>query len=212
MREFPEISKDTELDALQTIFFADGEFDGQPRRVCKVKYLLALSLRGPDVPDEVEKLRAELAQHPLEQIERDIGRLYAVRNWRAHLVACLALAAGYVTEGSIRALWQCLHHGSWASPQLAATAAFVDPAFTSNAPPLLADHGTYYKSIVALAGVLHGEFRITLPEGSPAVKNLAEALTIDRDNTQALALNWLASLRNSFGPEYNPASSSLLEG
>lgn len=211
MLEFPSISIDVEHDALQTIFFADGEFEGRPSRICKVKYLVALSLRGPEVSEEIEKLRAELAQYPLEHVERDIGRLYTARNWRAHLVACLALAAGYATESSTRFLWQCLHQGSWASPQLASTAAFIDPSFVSNALPLLADHGTYYKSIVALAGILKGECHTTPSERSPAAQNLVEALAIDRDNSAERAQNWLANLRHTCGPIYSPARSNLFK-
>lgn len=206
MREFPPITREIENDALQTIFFTDGEFEGRPCRVSKTNYLATLSLRGPEISEEVEKLRLELSRHSLEQLEEDIGRLYAARNWRVHLMACVALAVGFATESTIQALWRCVTLGSWVSPQLVATAAFVDPDFSSKAAVLVADHNTYYKSIVALADILAKEFAVIPSEGSVARQNVVEALTIDRDNSGELALGWLANLRKAFGLTYSPTS------
>jgi hypothetical protein len=202
MREFPPISKEIENEALQTIFFTDGEFEGRPCRVRKINYLATLSLRGPEVAKEVEKLRVELTLHPLGLLESDIGRLYAARNWRVHLMACVAVAAGFATESTIRALWGCLSLGSWVSPQLASTAAFIDTDFAEKASSLVADHGTYYKSTVALSAILAEEFKVVPLEGSAAERNVIEASEIDSDNSGGIALGWLANLRNTFGSVY----------
>jgi hypothetical protein len=203
MREFPAIDSEVESHALQTIFFEDGESEGRACRIPKLNYLLLLSLRDPDIPGKIEKFRLELAQYPLEDLERDIGRLYAARNWRLHLIACVAVASGFATENTMDALWKCLSQGSWASPQLAATAAFVDLEFVSKASSLIADDRTYYKSIVALADILEKEFDVVLPEGSAAGANLVEALTIDSDGSGKRAVGWLTHLRGAVGPVSN---------
>jgi hypothetical protein len=198
MRDFPPIDHDAEADALQTLFFSDGEFEGRPHRVSRANYLAFLSLRGAEIAVEVEKLRAELSQHSREDMERDISRLLRASNWRFHNIACVALAAVNPTAGAVEALWQRVLLGSWTSPQLVATAAYVDSSFKERAGVAVASRDTYFKSIVPLAAVLQSEFGTVPSEGSPAHALLLEAQGLDRDRSGDIAVSWLANLRAAF--------------
>jgi hypothetical protein len=207
MHDFPKIDREAEADGMRTLFFMDGEFEGKPCRVSSANYLAFLSMRGDEINSEVEKLRRVLGQHTAEELERDIARLLNARNWRFHNIACVALAVGRSSERSIAALWECLSSGSWTSPQLAATAAYIDPLFQAKALGAVENHVTYYKSIVSLAEILKSDLGVSLPEASGANKNLLEARSIDRDNSGAIAIGWLANLRNAFGPTFNSSGS-----
>jgi hypothetical protein len=110
-----------------------------------------------------------------------------------------SVAAGFVTDRSLHSLWTCIHSGSWTSPQLVATAAYVDPDFEQKALHLLTEHSTYFKSIVPLAEILRVEYGSDWPDGTSASINLREAQEIDRDNSGAIGLGWLANLRLAFG-------------
>jgi len=50
-------------------------------------------------------------------------------HWRPQIVACTALLIGQATESDIAEVWDALDRGSWASPQLVATASVIDPDF-----------------------------------------------------------------------------------
>ncbi|MFV0674225.1 hypothetical protein [Variovorax sp. tm] len=202
MHEFPKIDNQAEAAASQTVFFADGEFEGRPYRASRVNYLAFLSLRGAEIAGEIEKLRALFAEHPLALLEQDVICLLTARNWRFHNIACVALAAGFVTDRSLASLWECIHSGSWTSPQLVATAAYVDSGYEQKARQLLTDHSTFFKSIVPLAEILFAERGLTALEGAVAFANLQEARAIDRDNSGEIGLGWLANLRGAFGPNF----------
>jgi hypothetical protein len=199
VRTFPQIDKQAEAAASQTMFFTDGEFEGRPYRRSRTNYLAFLSMRGPEVEGEIGKLRALFTEHPTEVLEQDVICLLTARNWRVHNIACVAMAAGFVTDNTVASLWKCIHYGSWTSPQLVATAAYVDAAFERKALQLMADHSTYFKSIVPLAEILRAERGLVQLEGTPEFANLQEARTIDRDNSGAIGLGWLANLRAAFG-------------
>jgi hypothetical protein len=202
MREFPPIDRQAEAAASQTVFFTDAEFEGRPVRTSRANYLAFLSMRGTEVEGEINKLRAVFAEHSPEVLERDIISLLTSRNWRYHNIACAAIAAGFVTDRALESLWKCIHDGSWTSPQSAATAAYVDPGFPTRAVHLLADHSTYFKSIVPLAEILYAEHDVTSLEGSAVTANVHEARTIDRDNSGAVGMHWLANLRTAFGLKF----------
>jgi hypothetical protein len=202
MHEFPPIDRHAEAAASQTVFFTNSEFEGRPVRTSRANYLAFLSMRGTEVEDEINKLRAVFAEHPLEVLERDIICLLTSRNWRYHNIACAAIAAGFVTDRSTESLWKCIKDGSWTSPQLVATAAYVDTSFPLRAVHQLADHSTYFKSIVPLAEILYAEYDVTSPEGSAVTTNVQEARTIDRDNSGAIGIHWLANLRTAFGVQF----------
>jgi hypothetical protein len=199
VREFPQIDRQTEAAASQTVFFTDGEFEGRPYRMNRINYLAFLSMRGPEVESEIGKLRALFVEHPIEVLERDVICLLTARNWRVHNIACVAMAAGLVTDRSLASLWKCIHDGSWTSPQLVATAAYIDAGFERKALQLLIDHSTYFKSIVPLAEILRAEHGSVQLEGTPEFANLQEARTIDKDNSGAIGLGWLANLCAAFG-------------
>jgi hypothetical protein len=57
-------------------------------------------------------------QHLLEEV-----------GWRAQLVGAFALAVAGGDQKACTALWRAMDSGSWVSPQLAATAFLIDPAF-----------------------------------------------------------------------------------
>jgi len=207
MREFPPIDREAEADAMRTLFFEDAEFEGRPCRVSRANYLAFLSMRGDDVAIEVRKLRSFFAQHSPEEMARDIVRLLKARNWRFHNIACVALASGYGSDRAIAALWGCLRAGSWTSPQLSATAAYVDSEFKEKALEAIKGHDTYFKSIVSLAGKLRNDVGAVHQEASEVDLNIQEALSIDRDNSGAIAVGWLANLRDAFGPTYSSRGS-----
>ena len=52
MLDFPNINREAEANALQTLFFTDGEFKGRPCRISGANYLAFLSLRGSDIAPE----------------------------------------------------------------------------------------------------------------------------------------------------------------
>ncbi|MDM0058289.1 hypothetical protein [Variovorax fucosicus] len=202
MRDFPGIDKEAESAALRTVFFTDGEFEGRPYRASRANYLAFLSLRGVEINAEIGKLRALFAEHPVSLLEQDVICLLTARNWRFHNIACVVLAAGFIADRSLAALWACIHSGSWTSPQLVATAAYVDSRYQQKARELLADHSTYFKSIVPLAEILAAEHGLTEVEGDTAFANLQEARAIDRDNSGAIGISWLANLRGAFGSSF----------
>lgn len=202
MRDFPSIDDEAEAAAMQTVFFTDGEFEGRPYRASRANYLAFLSLRGSEINGEIEKLRALFAEYPVALLEQDVICLLTARNWRFHNIACVVLAAGFITDRSLVALWACIHSGSWTSPQLVATAAYVDSRYDQKARQLLTDHSTYFKSIVPLAEILFSERGVTALEDETALANLQEARDIDRDNSGAIGIGWLANLRRAFGPSF----------
>jgi hypothetical protein len=193
MHKFPPIDREIEDAALQTLFFQDSEFEGRKCRLSVADYLAFLSMRGPKVRDEIAKLRTALAQPSPTHLERDIIALLRARNWRHHNLACVAIACSGASETLLLELWRCIQSGSWTSPQLAATAAFTDPAFYQKGLQLVEDHSTYYKSIVSLASLLNAtQPEITLSELARA--NLSEAETIDQDHSGDIAVAWYQNL------------------
>jgi hypothetical protein len=199
MREFGKIDRDAEDRAMQTLFFRESVFEGKACKLAVANYLAFLSLRGSEVADEVLKLRNALSEPAPEHLERDLALLLRARNWRFHNIACVALACQEPSAFLLSELWGCISLGSWTSPQLAATAAFVDSAFHSNASRLLESRLTYYKSLVSLGALVSsGSFG---PPGLSvqAQENFNEARQLDRDNSGEIALAWHQNLRAAFG-------------
>lgn len=197
MRDFPPLNREAEDAALQTLFFRDSEFEGRSCRLSIGNYLAFLSLRGTEIQQEISKLRNALAEPTSAHLERDLARLLRARNWRFHNIACVAIACVGASEEALGELWSCIRAGSWTSPQLAATAAFVDPGFPQKALQLVEESATYYKSIVALAALLR-ESRPELVLSDVASANLTEATSIDRDNSGAIAVSWRKNLVEAF--------------
>jgi hypothetical protein len=196
MNQHPKINKQDEEASMNTIFFKDGEFEGRPVRVSRANYLAFLSMRGEEIPQEVQKLKEIFSQFSADEIENDLILLLTAVNWRVHNIACVFIALGFHSEGVLRALWKRIREGSWVSPQLVATAAFVDPNFEKNAKELLASKSTYYKSIVALGQVLKTQYGVKFWPGKRWL-NIRAAKKYDRDNSGAIALGWGESLRSA---------------
>ena len=197
MREFPPLDREAEAAALKTLFFCDSEFEGQTCKLSIANYLAFLSLRGSEIQDEVCKLRSALTQPTPAHLERDIVRLLRARNWRFHNIACVAIACAGASNSVIAELWACIEAGSWTSPQLAATAAYIDPEFMQKAIQLVEDHRTYYKSIVALAALL-SELSPGTTLSDAALECLSEATSMDRDNAGTIATSWKRNLEEAF--------------
>src|SRR5882724_2217793 len=198
MRDFPPIDREAEAAALRTLFFQDSEFEGKTCKLSVANYLAFLSLRGPEIHEEIAKLRSALTQPMSAHLERDLTLLLRARNWRFHNIACVAIACSGASETLLAELWLCIRSGSWTSQQLVATAAYVDPDFQRKAALLVDDQTTYYKSIVSLAELLAAKApKFALPE--PARANLSEATAIDRDNSGTIAVGWYKNLVEAFG-------------
>jgi hypothetical protein len=197
MREFPPIDQEAEAAALQTLFFQDSEFEGITCRLSIANYLAFLSLRGSEVQEEIFKIRSALAQPSPALLERDLTSLLRAPNWRFHNIACVAIACGGASAILLAELWRCIRAGSWTSPQLAATAAYVDPEFQQMAALLIEDQATYFKSIVSLAALLAAKMpELSLSEVAQA--NLSEATAIDRDNSGVIAVGWYQNVVEAF--------------
>jgi hypothetical protein len=198
MQDFGQIDAQVENRAMQTLFFHESTFDGKVCRISVANYLAFLSLRGPEIADEIARLRLVLAEPTPEHLERDLTYLLQARNWRFHNIACVAIACRGASTVLLCELWACIARGSWTSPQLAATAAFVDPGFPTKALMAVEDRATHYKSIVGLAALLTHRFKVT-QLSEKARKNLAEASRLDRDNAGSIALAWHKNLHEAFG-------------
>jgi hypothetical protein len=197
MRDFPPINREAEDAALQTLFFRDSEFEGRTCRLSIANYLAFLSLRGSEIREEISRLRNALAEPASAHLERDLATLLRARNWRFHNIACVAIACIGASEATLRELWSCIGAGSWTSPQLAATAAYVDPDFAQKAMQLVEESATYYKSIVSLAALLSAH-RSEPQLSNIASSNLTEATSIDRDNSGDIAVSWHQNLVEAF--------------
>jgi hypothetical protein len=194
MREFGPIDREVEARAMKTIFFTDSVFEGQACRLSVVNYLAFLSLRGAEIAQEVVKLRQAFSAPSRAHFEHDLALLFRARNWRFHNIACVALACAGPSDQLLAELWSCIRIGSWTSPQLAATAAYVDSGFDSKAMALVEDHRTYYKSIVGLATLLSERQTMRPALSAAANANIAEATQIDRDNLGQIAVAWHKNL------------------
>lgn len=196
MFDAPKIDQTLEDAASNTCFFTDGEFEGRKTRVSKANYLALLSMRGAEIPVEVERLRSLFKEVPEVTLENDIISLLSAVNWRYHNIACVFIALGFSSSRILEALWKRVNEGSWVSPQLAATAALVDSEFKTKASALIASSKTNYKSIVALAELLKKRHRTRFLWGV-ARSNIRAARKYDRDNSGAIALGWLESLQGA---------------
>lgn len=138
--------------------------------------------------------------------------LLRARDWRFHNIACVAIACRRVSGPVLSELWRCIRAGSWASPQLCATAAHVDPGFQEKAASLLEDRATYYKSISALA-VLLAETAPRAMLSQTALANIEEAAAIDLGGSGVIAGRWHRSLAEAFsGAAMAPSAESSIRG
>ncbi|SFL21036.1 hypothetical protein [Lysobacter sp. cf310] len=213
MRDFPPADPKAEEAALQTLFFQDSEFEGKACRLSVANYLAFMSLRGPQAQAEIDKLRRAIAEPTQAHLERDLALLLRARDWRFHNIACVAIACRRVSDPVLSELWRCIRAGSWASPQLCATAAHVDPDFQEKAASLLEDRATYYKSISALAALL-AETAPHAALSQTAIVNIEEAAAIDFGGSGVIAGRWRRSLAEAFsgGAAMAPSAESNISG
>jgi hypothetical protein len=104
-------------------------FERGPVRV--PAYLVLLNLHGDDTPAIVNQLREAVAASG-DKVEELIARMLATPNWRVQLIGAAALLIAGSSNG-IKALWAALDRPCWTSPQLAAVASRIDPAFLAEA-------------------------------------------------------------------------------
>ena len=99
-----------------------------------------LVLLGPR-PYEPAAINAtrECAVRSGANLDDEVCALLAVRNWRAQIVAATTFFVAGSTERRLAALWDAISQPSWISPQLAATAAHIDPEFAAKAHARIAE-------------------------------------------------------------------------
>jgi hypothetical protein len=78
------------------------------------------------------------------------------RNWRGHVIACAAALIGGGGQAFEDAVWRAFDTGSWAAPQLVATAFLVDAQFEAHAEQrLLSPARRGPKAIASLVRAYH---------------------------------------------------------
>lgn len=78
------------------------------------------------------------------------------RNWRGHVIACAAALLGGSSAPLNEAVWRAFDTGSWAAPQLVATAFLIDTQFDTRAEErLLSPSRRGPKAIAALVRAYH---------------------------------------------------------
>jgi hypothetical protein len=118
-------------------------FDPEPR------HLVILHL--PSTEDPFSDVRAALAQSPAPDDE--LRALFAERDHRCHLVAAGALLADGVNPARLSALWDALAAGTWAAPQLAATAYLLEPRFEARARAAILAPTAWPKVVTSLGSL-----------------------------------------------------------
>lgn len=95
------------------------------------RYLKLLNL-GPGAADVLRLLEQVIADSG-EAFDLTVVSLLEQANWRPQLVGSAAMMIGRPSAASVAALWSALDRPCWTSPQLAAAASRVDPAFPEQA-------------------------------------------------------------------------------
>jgi hypothetical protein len=182
------LDREAEERAARTLFFVEKEFEGKKVPSCRVNYLALLNLHTADVPEAIRQVRAIVSAEDHVALEADTIVLFRALNWRFHLVGCTVMIVGFVTPALLEALWSRLRRGSWVSPQLAATAYLVDPAFSQRGAALISDVASNGKTVVSIAQLLRDKLGAQLtPEQETLV---ASAATNDTDQSGQIALRW----------------------
>jgi len=187
------IDREIEDQALQTIFFADGEFEGRKARKPRINYLALLNLHTADVPEAIRQARSIAVSEDRAELEADTLLLLRARNWRVHLMACSVMILGLRAPALLDALWSRLADGSWVAPQLAATAYLVDSGFAQHGTELLSAPNSAGKSVVAVGQLLREKCRIELTIDQEQL--VASAQSKDLDHSGQIALGWLDSIQ-----------------
>lgn len=133
-------------------------------------------------------------------------------NWRPHLVGAVALVLSGATPARLAMLWQAIDRFSWASPQLVAAAALIDPEFEAQArqrifacqrtPLPSAPEGESRSSVTVDPKRLAALVALCSRSGEPpwltsclAQPSVAARLTRDVDRGGEIALRWLHAVQ-----------------
>ena len=142
-----------------------------------------------------------------KKVASQIDAMLFSRDWRAHLVAAAAIALGAASDELLLCLWRALDAGSQAMPQLAATAAYLDPEFDISVfsrlvNELASPHG---RSATGMAAML-ALFRLSPSAGSreeaadfATDADMQAILAQEQEGGGMAALVWLEGLRELIG-------------
>lgn len=116
----PKPAPPMEFGIFQPVFFQDLE------------YLRLLLLRElEDASCAIELVRE--CCRSVELPHTDIQALFAHPNWRAHLVATVALIVSGPEQKTVESAWRMIDSGSWVTPQIAAAMCLIDANFVAEA-------------------------------------------------------------------------------
>jgi hypothetical protein len=180
--------------------FVEGEFPG---------YLELLHMQGQAAQIVIDRTeRAVAAEAP----QRWVDRLLADRDWRPHLVACAAFLVDRKGVLDPKPLWTAIDAGSWAVPQLAVTALFVDPGFSEAARARVESLRLASAGLVGAAQERGGKIAASLLEAASRVPSMAQwrasalsdpsiqsLLSADeRNGSPAIVVRWLDQAAAAF--------------
>ncbi len=184
--EKAEIEKEEEI--WNTSFFRKEDSGGHVSHTCVVDYLSLLNLPKDSRCQAISGLKNVVDSH--SDIEKDILTCLSVRNWRPHLVACIALI--YKPQlGSASILWERIEKTSWVTPQLCITAYLIDPLFRENAVSVLAG-SSHSKTVITLYMLLASFCGYIMSEEDRA--QFTSARDKDFDNTTRIVKEWFESV------------------
>ncbi len=190
----------------ETIFFEKRELEGKECNVALINYLEALNIQKESSKEEFDKINKLLLE--CENPIPDVLILLQVRNWRPHLIGCLAAFLLPKNPLIITELWSAFDRSSWVSPQIAATLSIVDENFINNAlvrlsvgalikePSSIAiqfhqsEHIENPKGFMSLWGLLQGVYNCPELESENLLKFRVRLAPLDRDHSSDRALAW----------------------
>jgi hypothetical protein len=157
-------------------------------------YLSLLSLDAKlGAHSAIDLLRSLLTSVPGAHTQ--IAILFGDRNWREHLVGCVAALLSGTDETLLALIWAAADDGSWVGPQLAVTLALLDPSFKERArsrieapgcaPTLLSALLEMYRRVIGDDAWVNGQ------RMAPQVARLLED---DVDGGARMASFWLDRL------------------
>lgn len=140
----------------------------------------------PAVLDGIERVVRETDLTPWLPLLIDGG-------WRPHLIGCVVLLLDDEGKYDRQWLWDAIDHGSWALPQLVATAYLADDRFLARARERLG--GASAQLLVSFLG-------LDVPELTAEIRGRAdieEVIARDaRDHSDQIVRNWMTAMRGWF--------------
>ncbi|HUS63040.1 MAG TPA: hypothetical protein VMZ28_00810 [Kofleriaceae bacterium] len=115
------------------------------------RHLVILHLPSTPSINPFDDVRAALAASPAP--DGELLALFSARDHRCHLVAAGALLADGVNAARLTALWDALSAGTWAAPQLAATAYLLEPRFEARARATILARSAWPKVVTSLGSL-----------------------------------------------------------